>query len=173
MGTVISGQWWRSHQSLACKDLCILKICVTPWKDESEPNIKYCLGATVGMVQRFITIQNFWHNRRRTNGIRVEYFPTFYCIAARPWSPKVHEQNGQTRTIPRTNYLHVDVQWHHVVIKTMKRNVLLIPHLCLCSQKDFFQQDVGHSSDLGERQSGIPLTKKDQEENGIESLNWW
>ena len=27
-------------------------------------------------------------------------------------------------------------------------------------QKDF-QQDVGHSSDLGQKQSGIPLTKKD------------
>ena len=27
---------------------------------------------------------------------------------------------------------------------------------------------------LGQRQSGIPLTKKDQEENGTESLNrWW
>ena len=49
-------------------------------------------------------------------------------------------------------------------------SMLLIAHLCLCSQKDF-QQDVGHSSDLGQRQSGIPLTKNDQEENGIESLN--
>ena len=48
----------------------------------------------------------------------------------------------------------------------MKRNVSLIPHLCLYSQKDF-QQDVGHSSDLGQKQSGIPQTKKDQEENGI------
>ena len=38
------------------------------------------------------------------------------------------------------------------------------------AKKDF-QQDVGHSSDLGQRQSGIPRTKKDQEENGIESLN--
>ena len=55
-------------------------------------------------------------------------------------------------------------------IKTMKRNVLLIPHLCLYSQKDS-QQDVGHSSDLGQKQSGIPLTKKDQEGHGIESLN--
>ena len=55
-------------------------------------------------------------------------------------------------------------------IKTMKLNVLLIPHLCLHSQKDF-QQDVGQSSDLGQKQSGIPLTKKDQEENGTESLN--
>ena len=38
------------------------------------------------------------------------------------------------------------------------------------SQKGF-QQDVGQSSDLGKKQSGTPLTKKDQEENGIESLN--
>ena len=43
-------------------------------------------------------------------------------------------------------------------LKTMKRNVLLIPHLCLHSQKDF-QQDVGHSSDLGQTQSGTPPRK--------------
>ena len=72
---VISGQWWRSHQSLACKGLCILRFCVMSWKGESEPNIKYCLGTTVGLVQRFTTIQNFGHNWRRTDGIRVEYFP--------------------------------------------------------------------------------------------------
>ena len=53
------------------------------WKDESEPNIKYCLETTVGMVQRFITIQNFGHNRRRTDGIRVEYFPRIHYIGAR------------------------------------------------------------------------------------------
>ena len=28
------------------------------WKGESEPNIKYCLGRTVGLVQRFTTTQN-------------------------------------------------------------------------------------------------------------------
>ena len=48
---------------------------------------------------------------------------------------------------------------HWKYLKTMKRNVLLIPHLCLYSQKDF-QQDVGRSSDLGQKQSGIPLSKK-------------
>ena len=32
----------------------------------------------------------------------------------------------------------------------MKRNVLLIPHLCLCLQKNF-QQDIGHSSDLDQK----------------------
>ena len=43
-------------------------------------------------------------------------FPRIHYIGACMWSPKIHEQNGRTRTIPRTNYLHVDVQWHHVVI---------------------------------------------------------
>ena len=38
-------------------------------------------------------------------------------------------------------------------------------------RKKDFQQDVGHSSDLDQKQSGTPLTKKNQEENGIESLN--
>ena len=68
--------------------------------------------------------------------------------------PKGHEQNGRTRTVPRTNYLH-----SYGKLKTMKRNVLLIPHLYLYLHKDF-QQDVGHSSDLGQRQSGIPLTNE-------------
>ena len=52
----------------------------------------------------------------------------------------------------------------------MKKNVLQIPRLCLYSLKDF-KQDVGHSSDLDQRQSGILLTMKDGEENGIRSLN--
>ena len=115
METVTSGQWLRSHQSLACKGLRILRFCVMSWKGESESNIKYCLGTTVGMAQRFIAIQNFGQNRRRTDGIRVEYFPRIHYIAACPQSPKVHEQNGRTRTVPRTNHLHVDVLWHHMV----------------------------------------------------------
>ena len=44
-------------------------------------------------------------------------------------------------------------------LKTMNGNVLLIPHLYLYLQKDF-QQDVGHSSDLDQKQSGIPLNEK-------------
>ena len=89
METIISGQWWRSHQSLACKGLRVLRFCVMSWKGESEPNIKYFLGTAVGLVQRFITIQNFGHNWRRTDWIRVEYVPSIHYIAARPRSPKV------------------------------------------------------------------------------------
>ena len=58
----------------------------------------------------------------------------------------------------------------HGDLKTMKRSVLLIPHLCPYSQKDF-QQDVGHSSDQNQKQSGIPPTMKDLEEKGTTSLN--
>ena len=45
----------------------ILRFCVMSWKGESEPDIKYCLGRTVGLV-------------RRTDGIRVEYFPGFTTL---------------------------------------------------------------------------------------------
>ena len=54
-------------------------------------------------------------------------------------------------------------------LKTMNRNVLLMPHLCLYLQKDF-QQDVGHSSDLDQKRSGILLTTKDHKENGTELM---
>ena len=58
----------------------------------------------------------------------------------------------------------------HGDIKTMNRNVLPLPHLCLDLRRDF-QQDVGHSSDLDQKRSGILLTPKDHDEKGTESLN--
>ena len=35
--------------SLSHAKVCMLKFCFMSWKDESEPNIKYCLGTTVGL----------------------------------------------------------------------------------------------------------------------------
>ena len=128
------------------------------WKDESEPNIKYCLGTTIGMVERFITTQNIGHNGRRTDGIRVEYFPRILKIGACPRSPKVHEQYGRPNNSKDELSLCRCSMTSCGEIKTIKRNVLLIPHLCLYSQKDF-QQDVGHSSDLGQKQSGISVNQ--------------
>ena len=94
----------------------ILRFCIVPWKDEREPTIKLCMGRQIDVVQKFIRIQNFGQNWWWTNGIRVEYLPRIHHIAVLPQSPKVHEQNGRTRTIPRTNYLHLDVQRHHMGI---------------------------------------------------------
>ena len=55
-------------------------------------------------------------------------------------------------------------------LKTMNGNALLTPHMCLYLQK-YFHQDVGHSSDLDQKRSGILLVTADTEEKGTESLN--
>ena len=116
METVILSQWWRSHQSLTCKGLCVLRFCVMYWKRESEPTINYCLGRKVDLVQEF-TIQNLGHNWRGTDGIRVKYFPRIHHIAARRQSPRVPVKNERkARRIQRTNYLHDDVEWHYMEI---------------------------------------------------------
>ena len=80
------------------------------WKGASEPNIKYCLGRQVNMVQRVHHNTELWTQSTVNRWNSSEYFPRIHYIAARPRSPKVHEQNERTRTTPRTNYLHVDVQ---------------------------------------------------------------
>ena len=41
----------------------------------------------------------------------------------------------------------------------------------LFAKKKVFQQDIGHSSDLDQKQSGTLLTTKDHKENGTKSLN--
>ena len=48
--------------SLSHAKVCVFRFCVIPWKDAPEPNIKYCLGRQVELVQRFTTVQNFGHN---------------------------------------------------------------------------------------------------------------
>ena len=165
METVVSGQWWRSDQSLACKGLCILRFCVMSWKGESEPNIKYCLGIAVGLVQRCITIQNLGHNWRRTDGIRVEYIPRIHGITARPRSLKFMNKMGDPEQCQgRFIFMSMfnDIKWW---IKDNER-------LDLYLQKDF-QQDIGHSSDLDQKRNGILLTNTIQKENGIELQSRW
>ena len=129
--------------------LRILRFCILSWKDESEPNIKFCFGNDSRNGSKIHYNTEHW---TQSDGEPMEFewniFPGFSALELVREVPKVHEQYGRTQKIPRTNYLHVDVQWHHMVkYRQWKRNVLLIPHLCLFSQKDF-QQDVGHSLDL-------------------------
>ena len=52
----------------------------------------------------------------------------------------------------------------------MNGNAMLTPRLCPYLQKDS-QQDVGHSSDLDQKRSGILLMLTDHKENGTESQN--
>ena len=58
----------------------------------------------------------------------------------------------------------------HGDLKTMNRNAMLTPTSFLYMQEDF-HQDVGHSSDLDQKRSGILLMNTNHKENGTESLN--
>ena len=48
--------------SLSRAKVYVFSDSVLSWKGESESSIKYCLGTAVGLVQIFITVQNFGHN---------------------------------------------------------------------------------------------------------------
>ena len=56
----------------------------------------------------------------------------------------------------------------------MQRDVLLIQHLCLFSQKiparKNFQQDIGSSSNIDQKQGGVLLSMKDLREEVAELM---
>ena len=83
--------WWRSHQSLAREGLRIFRFSVVPWKGESEPNIKYCFGATVGMVQRFIKRFPAGHWSFLGPGSETKWYSTY--------NEKTWRRMGQSRWI--------------------------------------------------------------------------
>ena len=52
----------QNHQSSTHKSLRIFRFCIVSWKDEREPSIKHSMGRKIGMVQKFIGIQNLGQN---------------------------------------------------------------------------------------------------------------
>ena len=109
-----------------------------------------------------------WTNWWWTCGIRVEYFPKIYHIAA----------------LQQVQELMTKVFWFELSscrcsmtsygdLKTMNGNAVLTAHSCLYLKTDSHQED-GHSSDLDQNGSGILLTMTNLKENGTESLKcWW
>ena len=55
-------------------------------------------------------------------------------------------------------------------LKTMKKECVANSTLVSFLQKDF-RHDIGHSSDLDQKQSGILFTSKDHKENVTKSKN--
>ena len=150
--TLFSGQWWRSHQSLACKG---------------------CLGK----VNQNPTSNTFWEEPLGWLKDSPQY-RTLDTIDGEPmefeWNisqDSLHCSSSQNNPKDELSSCRCSMT-SFVELKTMNMNFLLIPHLCLLLQKDF-QWDVGHSSDLDQKRSGILLTTRDHKENGTESLNWW
>ena len=169
------------NSSIQCKTLTNVLwfgecLCLRHWKhlcswEKNYSNNLHSIKNTENLfLKRCSRCLNswYWNNRVRFFGVSQiswessNIFTEFTTLELVHEVQKFHEQCERTR---RSIFMSMT--------KTMKRNVSLIPHLCLYSQEDF-QKDVGHSLDLGQKQSGTPLTKKDQEENEIESLNrWW
>ena len=110
--------WWKCYQSSTHKGPRLFGFCVVSWSDTRETPIKQCMGRQIDVVQKFSGIQKLWQNRRRANGIRVEYFPRIQYVAAQSRSQTFAvEIRWDTREFYRKDYLHVDVQRHLMWIK--------------------------------------------------------
>ena len=118
------------------------------------------MGTKIGMVKIFFKIQKLWQNRRRANGIRVEYFPRIQYVAAQWRSQTFTVQiRWDTREFHRKNPIYVDVQWHFLLIKkTTKNNVWQIPNSYLCTRGDL-EKDNGHLLVLVLKRNGAVSVK--------------
>ena len=172
-GSIHLCQWWRSHQSIACKGFRILRFCFMSWKGESETSIKYCLGRTVELVQRFITEQNFGHNWRRTDGIRVEYFTGFTTLQ---FVDKVQEfmnkMGDPAQFQERIIFMSMfnDIMWGSA---DNQRECIAIATLVVSFLSKRFPSGCWSFLGLRSEKMGIRLTSINHEENATESLNWW
>ena len=112
-------------------------------KDEREPSIKHCMGTEIGVVQKF-------------NGIRVEYLPRIQCVAAQSRSQTFTvEIDWDTREFHRKDYLHVDVQRHHMWIKRQQSRMRVKLPVSFLYLQEELEQDSGHFLVLVQRKSGI------------------
>ena len=74
--------------------LCLGKVNQNPTSNSSWER-------KIELVQRFITIQNFGHNRRRTDGIRVAYFPGSTTLELVREVQKFMSKMGETEQFQR------------------------------------------------------------------------
>ena len=85
-------------------------LCYVFGKVNQNPTSNTVWGEQLSWFKDSQQYRTLDHNRRKADGIRVEYFPRIHHIAAHRRSPRVHEQNGRPIKIPKTKYLHVDVR---------------------------------------------------------------
>ena len=93
------------------QSLCIFRFCVMSWKViRIQHQILFGTKSWAG-PDGFITIQNFGHNWRRADGIRVEYFPEFTTLQFIGKVQEIMTKIGDPSQFKGRDYLHVDVQW--------------------------------------------------------------
>ena len=121
-------------------------------------------------VQRFITKQNFGHNRRRTDGIRVEYFPGFNTLElVREFQKFMSKMCEPEQFQGRVIFMSM---FNDIICGNKDNEQECIANSTLVSLfAKRFPAGRWHSSDPDQKQSGNPPTMKDLEENGTKSLN--
>ena len=176
METVISGLWWRSHQSLELKGLRIFDSVLCFGKVNQNPTSKVLLGNDSWIGSKIHHNTELWTKLMVSQWNRVEYLLRIRYIAALQQSPRVTVKiEHRVRRFHRTNDLHVDVQ-RHLMENSRQWTGMRIepqPRLYLC-ETIFTRKMVIPRSDLDQKRSGILLMKANHKENGTESQNeWW
>ena len=101
---------------------------------------------TVG--RRIITIQNFGHNRQKTDGIRLQYFTRFTTLElVREVQQFMSEMGEPEQFQGRIIFMSM---FNDIILGYKDNETECIAHSTLVSlfAKKDFQQDVGHSTDL-------------------------
>ena len=150
----------------------IIRFCIMPWKDEREPNIKYCLE------DKLTWFKNSSQSRSldTIDGEPMEFewniFPRFTTLQL---SHKVQEFLSNMSTEPedfieRIIFMSMinDISCGS---KENERECERSAQLVSMCAKRFGASQWSFSSDLDQKRSGILLMIEDHKENGTESLN--
>ena len=168
----------------ACKGLCILRFCV-------------CLGK----MNQNLTSNDAWENRLSwfknspqyrafdtIDGEQVDFewnFPRMHYIGACPWSPRVQEFTGQIVFMSMFNDSSGGFQNNEQF-----QGRIIFMSMFIWGKKDNETESIANSTLVSLITKRFPAgrwwsflwpgsetkwcsIKKDKEENGIESLNWW
>ena len=133
------GQWWRSHQSLACKSLCVFGFCVMSWKKWIRTQHQILFGKNSWVGSKIHNNTELWTHLSGSRWNSSGVFRRIHHIAALQ-RPRVHDQDGDPSQFQgRIIFMSIfnDIIWD---LQTMNGNSLLTPHLWFYLQKDF-QQD--------------------------------
>ena len=151
METIIFGQWWRSHQSIACKGFCISDSVLCLGKVNQNPT---SISVWKRQLEWFKDSPQY-RTLNTIDGEPMEFewniFPGFSTLQLVSKVQEFMTKMDDPSQIQRTNYLHVDVQCpSYVDLKTMSGNANVDATLVSKFPKDF-HQDVGHSWDLDQK----------------------
>ena len=125
------------------------------------------MGRQIGMVKIFFKIQKLWQNRRRADGIRVEYFPRIQYVAASVKKSNVYfwnlvrPENVTGRTIFMSMFNGISCG-----SRDNEKECMSNADLVSLNAKRFWKRDNGHSLVLVQRKSSTVSVKTVHKEYG-------